>query len=260
MLPCLRPCTRKLSCNHKCRRNCTDKCACAESCDRFLTSQAGEHKPELRLNGNDPNPNSPGKNWRVFSRNPKVHDDEIRQTKIKEMAEQNAQDQLSRQLGIPATTSNSSVSMDIQERFIPIQSHDGRRMTGKTHDIAQTCGNTQLDGRSKKQTHQNEIQHTRQSGHSQQSALRSNRRKNEPPQQQPQAHTGPRNVQQTGSQQQRTQHTQAQRSLGHHSVHIASTDGLHNAKQTVQGTGPSQGSDNSGSEYDGYLAEVVEGN
>lgn len=225
--------------------------------------------------------NSSPDKWQQFSRDPRVHDEAIRQIQLMEMAGQEAQDRPLISLDTPATTiGGSSVHKapeGIQETFISIENQDGRRLPGNTQDMAHIRGDVQYDGRAqkqgrqefrqqaKKQTHQNDNQLPRQPRRSQQSASQQNRRKNAAlqQQQQPQVHVGPHNVRQTGYQQQRSQYTQTQGqssgnpALWHHSASSANAAVvLPKTLPTSHGLDPLEDPEDSDSDI-GFEAEVL---
>lgn len=157
MLPCLRPCPRRLSCGHKCSGNCTDKCSCAEKCRRFNLRQVEYQMAELQVDGDarqaygtdpssghasqfgPPTHNTSPEKWQQFSRNPGAHDEIIRQAHLRDLAEQDTQSQPLISLGHSETTiDDSSVGMPpetIQEKYIPVENHNGRRILRGTQDI-----------------------------------------------------------------------------------------------------------------------------
>ncbi|ROV98679.1 hypothetical protein VMCG_06750 [Cytospora schulzeri] len=249
MLPCLRPCPKRLSCGHKCAGVCTDKCSCAEKCRSFNLRQAEQQMAELQVHGTDsssgyasqsgaPARNTSPEKWQHFSRDPRTHDEAIRQARLREMTEQQTQHQPLLSLGTHSTTiGNSSVGMApnvIQEKFISVENKDGRRVLGGAQDIGHVGGGVQRDGRTKKQgrqearsqakrqTHRNEAQRPLQPAQVRQSASKKHHRfeNNETlqPQPQPPVYAGPRDIRQIGSQQQRIQHTQTQGQSYRHSI------------------------------------------
>ncbi|KUI69898.1 Helicase required for RNAi-mediated heterochromatin assembly 1 [Cytospora mali] len=91
--------------------------------------------------------NSSPEKWQQFSRDPRSHDDAIRQARLQQMAEQEAQDQSPMFLGNPANTieeaSGSKAPDAIQESFIPIQDQGGRRIPGEARIIDSVSGGAQ---------------------------------------------------------------------------------------------------------------------
>lgn len=99
ILPCLSPCSKTLSCGHKCSGVCTDKCHCAEDCRDFHLRQSDQRMAKLQLGDGPwdasqselPSFNSSPEKWQQFSRDPGVHDNAIRQARLQQLAEQDVQ-------------------------------------------------------------------------------------------------------------------------------------------------------------------------
>lgn len=295
VLPCLRPCPRRLSCGHKCSGNCTDKCSCAEKCRSFNLRHAEQQLAELQLDGDArqahsigsssgyasqssaPARNTSPEKWQQFSRDPRAHDEVIRQARLREIAEQAARSQPLISLGHSGTTiDDSSVGMapeGIQEKFIFVENQNGRRILGGTQDISPVGGSVQRDGRAHKQgrhearqqarrqSYRNEAQGPNHSGQGRQSASKQHRQlgSNETPQQQPQVHVVPSGIRQIGSKQQRTTQEQSygRSSLQHQSAYNANADEmLPDTLLTTQGLNHFSDSNIDGSDI-GFEAEVL---
>lgn len=187
---CLRPCPRTLYCGHNCSGVCTDKCRCAERCRDFGIQDAEQQIARLQLYSDgrqvpavDSLPggishteastrNSSPEKWQEFSRDPCAHDDAIRQARLQQMTEQEAQD----------------APDAIQEKFFPIANQDGHRVLGEAQVIDRLTGDVQRCGQAPQQgrpVHRGYTQSPRQSGQSQQPSSRQRRRtRKEPVQQQ----------------------------------------------------------------------------
>lgn len=186
-LPCLRPCTRNLFCGHKCSRNCTEKCRCAEDCRDFHLQQAERQLAKLQIQGDvgqehgrasefesRTRNNSPEK-WQQFSRDPQVHDDAIRQTRLQGMKEQEFSTRPLIDLGTTAITgdceSGGKASDTIHEKFIPIANQDGHRIIGEAQvvdglgDVSQPTARAKQQNR--RQAQRSQSQNPRQAGQGQ---------------------------------------------------------------------------------------------
>ncbi|KAK7737338.1 hypothetical protein SLS53_006641 [Cytospora paraplurivora] len=181
---------RTLFCGHKCSRICTDKCRCAEDCRDFHLQQAEQRLAKLQIQGDvdqahakasqfeSPTRNSSPEKWQQFSRDPRVHDDAIRQTRLQGTKEQEISAQPLIDLGTPAMTvdgeSGGKASDTIHERFVPIANQDGRRILGEAQVVNDLSDISQPRAWAKQQTGRQaqggQHQTPRQSGQGQRAA------------------------------------------------------------------------------------------
>lgn len=135
-LTCLKPCVRTLVCGHKCSGVCTDPCRCCENCEQFKVFRTEQQMAELRLDAApwststmptaepDHIRDSSPEKWVEFSKNPEIHDDVIRDTRLQAMKPLIELDTT------PATAAEAGKQV-IKERFIPVSNQDGQRVIGQ---------------------------------------------------------------------------------------------------------------------------------
>ena len=117
--------------------------------------------------------NSPEK-WRMFSRDPGVHDNAIRQAHLQQLAEQEVQARPLVDLGTPTKASHGRPGNKpdaIQEKFIPIENRDGHRKLGLAQSPDRLGSDIQGHGRARQQAHRHKVHNTRQSDEAQQPSL-----------------------------------------------------------------------------------------